>query len=245
MSELYKFWCKKSIRILLLLLVIPLLFGVGYFFDLSYMIEDGEMADNVLAYCAQMQLLIKNIYFLAVIFISCDVFSGEIENGQIRISMVHMYSRKKLMMEKYLSLCGVITMFHCFFWAVNALIYCLCMQKINMPILICDRNVMVYIQIFVGYLESFFLCIALAFCTGLFLKKMHNVVLIYILWFSLRYMEEVIGLKDIVVEFTADYLTETASALSVGWNIFFLNGLMGVIFVLLGICVFQHKDMKK
>ena len=100
MSELYKFWCKKSIRILLLLLVIPLLFGVGYFFDLSYMIEDGEMADNVLAYCAQMQLLIKNIYFLAVIFISCDVFSGEIENGQIRISMVHMYSRKKLMMEK-------------------------------------------------------------------------------------------------------------------------------------------------
>ena len=94
MSELYKFWCKKSIRILLLLLVIPLLFGVGYFFDLSYMIEDGEMADNVLAYCAQMQLLIKNIYFLAVIFISCDVFSGEIENGQIRISMVHMYSRK-------------------------------------------------------------------------------------------------------------------------------------------------------
>ena len=104
---------------------------------------------------------------------------------------------------------------------------------------------MVYIQIFVGYLESFFLCIALAFCTGLFLKKMHNVVLIYILWFFLRYMEEVIGLKDIVVEFTADYLTETASALSVGWNIFFLNGLIGVIFVLLGICVFQHKDMKK
>ena len=69
MSELYKFWCKKSIRILLLLLVIPLLFGVGYFFDLSYMIEDGEMADNVLAYCAQMQLLIKNIYFLAVILL--------------------------------------------------------------------------------------------------------------------------------------------------------------------------------
>lgn len=245
MSELYKFFYKKHIRIFLLLLVIPILFGVGCLFDLSYMMEEGEMADSVFAYCSQMQQLIKNIYFLAVIFISCEIFSGEIENGQIRTSLVHMCSRKKLFLKKYFSICFVITIFHCLFWGINALLYCFCMLKENLPIVLRDKSIVVYFQIFSGYLEAFFLCVALAFLVGLFLKKMHSVILLYVLWFSFRYAEEVIGLKNVLVEFTADYLTELPAALPVGGKPFLFSGLLCIAFIGAGMFFFQQKELKK
>ena len=69
--ELYKMIHKKYYIAIILLLIIPSLFGIGYFFDLSYMMDGTEIADSAFDYCSEMQILIKYFYFLGV----CETFS--------------------------------------------------------------------------------------------------------------------------------------------------------------------------
>lgn len=244
MGELYNIIHKKYYIVLLLLLLIPLMFGAGCFFNLPYMNEGEAFAGSALEYCAEMQQLIKNLYFLAVIFIACDAFAGELEEGQLRTALVQVCSRRKLVIRRYLSLCALVTVFHFFFWGINMIVYCLCTAKKHTPIFISNRSGGTYIGIWGGYLEAFFICMAVALCVGLFLRKIYSIVVVYILWFALRYVDKVISLKNILTEFSADYFMDHVRAVSIkDLHVYMLNGLVCIVIVWIGMCIFQHKDI--
>ena len=105
-GELYKMFHKKYCIALMFLLLIPILFGLGYFFNLSYIIDNEENMSSMLGYCFEMQVDIKYLYFFVVIFLACDMFSAEIEEGQIRTLLVYTASRKKVFLQKYGALCA-------------------------------------------------------------------------------------------------------------------------------------------
>lgn len=204
--ELYKMFHKKYYIAMIFLLLIPILFGLGYFFDLSYIIDSEENVSSVLGYCFDMQVDVKYLYFFVVVFLSCDIFSGEIEEGQIRTLLVHMSSRKKIFLQKYEAVCFLLSIFHILFWMFNAGIYCICNIKNDKPIVFSDKPVGIYIGIFLGYLEAFFVCVSVAFFIGIFFRKVYSIIFVYFIWFVCRYINELISLKNISTEFMADYL---------------------------------------
>lgn len=242
--ELYKMIHKKYYIAVLLLLLLPALFGVGYFFDLPYMMEGDEIAGSALDYCSKMQQLIKYFYFLVVIFLSCDAFSGEIEGGQLRTLMVHVSSRKKIMLQKYVSLCIMALICHLLFWTFNSIIYCICSIKNGSPVILADKDIRIYAGIFAGYLVAFFVCMAIAFLAGVFLKKLYCLILVYFIWFALRYADQVAGLKGISTEFLADYLSGASNSGATAVVLCYVFSLLlCVIAIYSSICVYRHKDI--
>lgn len=243
--ELYKIIHRKYYIAMILLLILPALFGVGYFFNLPYMMDGDEISGSALGYCAEMQQLIKYFYFLVVIFLSCDAFSGEMEDGQLRMLMVHVNSRKKIFFQKYASLYLVVSLFHVLFWVANIVVYCLCSIKNYRPVIIAENSLAVYAGIFLGYLEAFFVCIAIAFFAGLFLRKLYCLVLVYFMWFILRYADQVVGLKSVSTEFMADYLSGSVNGASMENVLCYLLGLLICIAVMyISIYLYQRKDIK-
>lgn len=242
--ELYKIIHKKYYIAMIFLLLLPALFGAGYFFDLPYIMEGDEIAGSAFDYCAQMQQLIKYFYFFVVIFLAVDAFSGEIEAGQLRTIMVHESSRKRIVMQKYSSLCLVVAIFQALFWAFNIVVYCLYNMKNHQEIVIADKNIIVYAGIFLGYLEAFFVCVAIAFLAGLFLRKLYCLVLVYFMWFILRYADQVAGMKGIATEFMADYLIDSPNALLLENILCYLTSLfLCAAAVYTATCFYQYKDI--
>lgn len=242
--ELYKIIHKKYYAAMLLLLLLPALFGIGYFFDLPYIMEGDEIAGSALSYCGEMQQLIKYFYFLVVIFFACDAFSGEIEAGQIRTLMVHVSSRKKIILQKYLSLCLVVSLCHVAFWVFNIIVYCLSNIKNGSPIIWADKDITINVNIFGGYLVAFFVCMAITFLAGIFLRKLYCLMLVYFIWFALRYADKVAGLRRVSTEFLADYLSNTPDSTAiVNLLCYVLNLFICVAAIYIAICFYRQKDI--
>lgn len=242
--ELYKIVHKKYYIAMLLLLLLPALFGVGYFFNLPYIMAGDEIAGSALGYCGEMQQLIKYFYFLVVIFLACDAFSGEIEAGQMRTLMVHVSSRKKIVLQKYASLCLAISICHVMFWAFNIIVYYLCNIKNGSPIIWTDKDIRIYVSIFLGYLVTFFSWMAIAFMAGAFLRKIYCLILVYIMWFALRYADKVAGMKSISTEFMADYLSNAPNSEAVAKVLSYMfSFLICVTAIYISICIYRHKDI--
>lgn len=241
--ELYKIMFKKYYLALIVLLFLPAIVGIGYIFDLSYMMDGEEIAGSALSYCAEMQQLIKYFYFFVVIFLSCDAFSGEMEDGQLKTVMVHVNSRKKIFLQKYLSLCLVVSLFHVLFWAANIAVYCLGSVKNHRPVIMAENSLTVYAGMFLGYLEAFFVCMSIAFLAGIFLRKLYCLVLVYFVWFVLRYADQVADIRNVSTEFMADYLG-SADRVSMANVLCCLFGLfMCVAVISISICLYQRKDI--
>ncbi len=242
--ELYKMIHKKYYIAIILLLIIPSLFGIGYFFDLSYMMDGTEIADSAFDYCSEMQILIKYFYFLVVIYITCDNFSGEYEEGQLRMLLVHLNSRKKIILQKYGSLCILIFFVHMVFWIFNLGVYCISNIKNNEKILLAKKSMGIYFGIFWGYLEAFFLISAFALFMGLFLRKIYSLVLTYFVWFACRYVDQIINLKDVSTEFLADYLYyNTNNTIRLDSWCYIINAFICGFIIFISIYIFQQKDI--
>jgi ABC-type transport system involved in multi-copper enzyme maturation permease subunit len=243
--ELYKMLHKRYYLTLMLLLLIPLLFGIGYFFDLPYMLDDNALASSALDYCADMQTLIKYFYFLVITFFACDALAGEFEEGQLRILVAHVSSRKKILLQKFFALCFLITVFHILFWVFNFVIYYLCNIKNHLEIILLSKKFEVYAGVFWGYLESFYLIIAITLLMGLFLRKIYTLVIIYFVWFAFRYVDQLVSMKNIFPEFMADYLYHaTISITSINIWSYMIALLLCFMIMFISICLFRHKDIK-
>jgi len=244
LRELYKMIHKKYYLALILLLLIPVLFGIGSFFDLPYMLEGNDLSNYAFDYCTEMQILIKYFYFLVIIFLACDVFSGELEEGQLRMEIVHVNSRRKILLQKFGALCLLASAFHVLFWAVNFGLYYLCDIKNNTSITVLSKNIEVCAGIFFGYLEAFFICIAITFLFGLFFKKIHTLIIVYFMWFICRYIDQIVSMKNIFPEFMADYLShETSSVTSINISSHVINLLLAIAILFISIWLFQRKDI--
>ncbi len=243
-GELYKMFHKKYCIALMFLLLIPILFGLGYFFNLSYIIDNEENMSSMLGYCFEMQVDIKYLYFFVVIFLACDMFSAEIEEGQIRTLLVYTASRKKVFLQKYGALCFLLSIFHMLFWIFNAGIYWVCNIKNDKPIVFIDNPMPTYIGMFLGYLEAFFVWISVAFFIGIFFRKIYSMVFVYFIWFACRYINELIGLKNVSTEFMADYFGKSMRNM-VYQDIlcYMINLFLCIGIICISLYLFERKDI--
>lgn len=244
LREWYKMLRRKYYLALLLLLLIPFLFGVGNFFHLSYMIEDNHFESSVLDYCAEMQRLVKYFHFCIVIYLASDTFAGERANGQLRLALVHINHRKRLIWQKAGTTSLVILFFHVLFWGFNMAVYCLCCFKNHVPIVFYDKAASIYICTFGGYFVAFMLCIAIAFVLGLYMKKLYVLSITFILWFICRYIDQLLPLNNILPEFTADQLYQSAVHVSAANAISLLSGMIvSCVLFSIGAHLFNQKDI--
>lgn len=243
-QELYKMFHKKYFFSLLLLLVLPLVFGIGWFFRLPYITEGGTF-ESCLDYCANMQELIKYFYFFIVVYLACDCLAGELEEGQLNLEILYVCDRRKVIINKTLAFVSLTCVFHAAFWAFNFAVYCICNIKEQCPIILYQGGLLSYIGIFFGYLEMFFIWGALAMLIGLFFRKIHTFVITYFVWFALRYIDKIITLKNIAPEFMADFLVEKGKLGVSGMQIvpYLIGGGLFVIIEAATLLIFKQRDI--
>ncbi|MBA4688096.1 MAG: hypothetical protein H2184_13140 [Candidatus Galacturonibacter soehngenii] len=243
LKELYKIIYKKYYFSLILLLFMPMLFAIGYFLNLPYMVEENNLSTSALDYCAEMQMLIKYAYFLVIIYLSTDAFSGELEGGQLRLVTIHVISRTKIVLQKLSAICLFILVLHILFWLFNFSMYCLGNLKNNIPIVFSSKNIEIYIGIFGGYLVSFYVCSIISFFIGLFMKKIYTLVVVYFIWFVCRYADQIASMKNIFPEFMADYLTEISGNTTYQISGYLWSILFFFIILLILIRMFHNKNI--
>ena len=116
--ELIKLYHKRTTLLLLLLFLVPALFGIGMAAGLSFFVSDGSdggvaaVANGLsgMGFTVDMLGQSKYILFLVVIILAAISFSGELENGQMKSAVTRICSRVKILTAKYVALLIVVSM---------------------------------------------------------------------------------------------------------------------------------------
>ncbi|MCB6414241.1 hypothetical protein LI221_04035 [Faecalimonas umbilicata] len=243
-QELYKMYHRKYFLAWCFLMLLPFLFGIGTIFHLPYMVGESSFP-SAFDYCADMQELVKYFYFLVAVYLAGNLFAGEREEGQLQISMVLIGNRKKIIIAKILSYASLLFLFQLAFWLVNFFLYYLGNIGSSTFHIMQKGCFISYAGMFFGYWEMLVLCGVAAILAGMYLKQIHTIVIVYFVWFALRYANELVDLKGIFPEFYADYLMEHLSVTGgeIAVSSFVISGILCILLSYAAILLFNKKDI--
>lgn len=146
---------------------------------------------------------------------------------------------------KIMAYAVLIFLFQLVFWLFNIAVYSACSMKDMGTVIVQSYFFKTYLEIFFGYWEMALLFAAIAILAGLYLKKIYTIILVYFVWLGLRYVNELISLKQVFPEFYADFLLENGNTYGVGiYEMSFIVG--GVLFIAIMFQVlylFGHRDI--
>lgn len=251
-SDLYRMAKKKTTYLIFLTLLVPLIFGIGMYAQISFLVQDGDSSFDVISnqgisalqFTANMMSQSTYVVYLVMIIIASMAVANEFEAGQARLYAVRICSRSKIVTSKLLSLFLLVGGYMVLYSLFSMGIYYLLVGKSqygNGTLFSEGRNAALYLLVTcVGIM----VVIALTLLLGMFLKTFHCFSAAYLIWFIAKYLSFFDGLKLAAPDNCADVI------LTNGINHMELLKWMGiyvlyiVIAWLVSVCIFRCKDMK-
>ncbi len=201
-EELYKMYKRHYFFILASVIIIPLCLFASGFAQNSFVIKAETNYQSLPEYCSDLQQTVKYLYFFITAYLSSDLFSGEIEHGQIKLSILRK-GIKKLIIDKLIAFFALIFLTQILFWIVNGFFW---MIEYKAPVksMFCQYITFHTLFSFTGYYLTSCALIFLGFLCGCHFKKSITVILTYMVWFLTHYVNAVFPMDRISPEFIAD-----------------------------------------
>jgi len=252
--ELIKLYHKKSSLLLLLLLALPLFFGIGMMFGASFFVSDGSEGGvdavssglSAIEFSANMLGQAKYVLFLVVIILAAISFAGEIENGQIKSEITRICARWKILLSKYFALIIVTALALIVFLLWTILIYYSMLRGSAYSNgtfwgAYGAAQIKYMVFMFIGAAVS----IASTFILGLKLKTFPCFALSYILWFVSLYTDFFEQIKMLIPINIPDVILERASE---GFSTLPYTGLFlayCLVILILSAFIFERMDIRE
>lgn len=254
--ELYKLLKKKTSWLLLIVLGIPILFGIGMTLGLVFQISDGSSSFDVIsthkisALDFAVDMFSKStyiIYFLVIILSSLSL-SSELEHGQLRNIIVRICDRRKIIIAKYISLLLVVALAIVFFFLTSFLAYFALVENTSYGngLLFGDNHNTQILSVLFNFL-GISSTIAFTMFIGLKFKTFLCFSMAYIIWFSTKYLEFFETIKLLSPDQFAHYvLNKGISNIPLHQLAFYLILFLmyGFVFLLMSITKMNRMDIK-
>jgi ABC-type transport system involved in multi-copper enzyme maturation permease subunit len=252
--ELVKLYHKRTTLLLLLLFLVPALFGIGMAAGLSFFVSDGSDGGVVavanglsgMGFTVDMLGQSKYILFLVVIILAAISFSSELENGQMKSAVTRICSRVKILTAKYMALLIVVSLTLLLFVFWSLLLYmALVIRTSYASGQIFDRQLSSQI----GYLLFQWLAaavmIGVTFLMGVKLKTFPCFAISYIIWFASLYSDFMENIKLLFPNNMPDFVLKNAA--DIQFALSYAAVYTGYCFVLLLLtaALFRRMDIKK
>ncbi|AIM25438.1 putative ABC transporter protein [Melissococcus plutonius] len=123
--ELFKFYKRKIFISITLLSSFSLIYALGIYFKWSFILISGKL--DLIAFATTMWALIMMLGIPLVLFsfLGATILGGEITDGQILLEITRVYSRKKLIIGKFLSVSLVVLLCYLLNILLSSLFYML------------------------------------------------------------------------------------------------------------------------
>lgn len=123
--ELFKFYKRKIFISITLLSSFSLIYALGIYFKWSFILISGKL--DLIAFATTMWALIMMLGIPLVLFsfLGATILGGEITDGQILLEITRVYSRKKLIIGKSLSVSLVVLLCYLLNIILSSLFYML------------------------------------------------------------------------------------------------------------------------
>ncbi len=251
--ELLKLYHKRTTLLLLLLFLVPALFGVGMAAGLSFFVSDGSdggvdaVANSLsgMGFTVDMLGQSKYILFLVVIILAAISFSGELENGQMKSAVTRICSRIKILTAKYTALLIVVSMTLLLFVFWSLLLYVLLVIRTSYASgQIFDRQLLSQIEYLLFQWFAVAVMIGFTFLTGAKLKTFPCFAISYIVWFASLYSDFMENIRLMFPNNMPDFVLKNTTDIT--FALFYAAVYMGYCLVLslLTAVLFRRMDIK-
>lgn len=245
-AELYKIFKRKYLYLIGLLLILPIILGIGNVFNLAYIVDSNSEYINMIDYAADMFLTIRFMYFFVIIFLSADMVSTEITEGQIKFALSHVTGRWKIILSKIFAFLIYSLVGNIIIWGVNVGLYMLSEIMSNSY----GNNKILYadfrcgLEIMISILVASLMWNVITMFISMFVKKSAVTIVTYFIWIIMNYVDKIVELKNIIPEYRTIFLcSNIQQSISFQSGVYLVGILLSGIVACLTIVVFEKKDI--
>jgi len=223
--ELYKLFKKKTTYLIFIPFLVPLIFGIGMYANVSFLVSDGATEFDVISentisameFMNNMYLQANYITYLIVIIISSIMLSSEVENGQIRLLITKIGKRRNIILSKYFAMLLFVSLFMLSFSLFSTIIYYLFTNNSSYGNgILFSENWTVYGQSFLYSYFGLLVIVALTFYLGMKLKTFMCFASAYLIWFLTKYLEFFDNVQLLAPDNSAGFVLEHTLSLQKG-----------------------------
>lgn len=223
--ELYKLFKKKTTYLILIPFLVPVIFGIGMYMNVSFVVSDGAtefdvISENMISameFINNMYLQANYITYLIIIIISSIMLSSEVENGQIRLLITRIGKRRNIILSKYFAMFMFISLFMFSFSLFSTIIYYLFTNNSSYGNgMIFPENWRIYGQSFLYSYFGLLVIVALTFFLGMKLKTFMCFASAYLIWFLAKYLEFFDNVQLLAPDNSAEFVLQQTLSLQKG-----------------------------
>jgi len=251
--ELYKLFKKKTTYLLCINYLVPIIFGIGMFAQVSFLVSDGTDSFDIIStqgisgleFINNMMTQAHYITVFILVVISSLAFSGEVECKQIDLYVVRICNRGKIILAKFLALTFLQVLYYMIFSIISLVIYIFFVNQSKYGNgMIYDSNHMQYILSFLIRFLGVMSITALNIFIGMKTKSFPCFAATYIIWFITKYINFFDNIKLFIPDNFAEYILSNKAN---DFQIVLYAGLFliyTILSLIISIISFTKKDLK-
>lgn len=251
--ELYKIFKSKTTYLLVITLLIPIIFGLGMFARVSFLVNDGTenidviSSQGISALEFAMNMMGQAHYITVFLFliVSSILFAKEIEQRQINLYVVRVCRRGEIVFSKFFALTVVQMIYYVVFILMAFANYFLFVihSKYGNGLLFSD-NYEVYLLSFGIRFLGIMTITSINLCIGVRFKAFTCFAASFIFWFVSKYINFFDNIKMLVPDNFAEHVLKNVVNFDQAAPYLGLYALYIISPLLFSVITFQQKDLK-
>jgi ABC-type transport system involved in multi-copper enzyme maturation permease subunit len=251
--EILKLIKRKDIWIIMTMLGIPMLYSIGVYAHSSVITYNGEGKEYALSFITNMFRFVYMV-FIYIFLISLSTsksLAGEIEDKSILLYTQRINNRKRIYIQKGLSLISAFSLISILFYITSlAMFYLFAVKRTDIisSVFFRKEELFMLISSFISIYLYYVFTINLSLMLSTFMKQ-NNVLITYsILFIVLTYLQQFPYVKYLSPGYYISKISEIGSGDTLGISkilipCIIIHLIYSLIFNLIGIKKFQERDL--